>query len=933
MMRFHQRIVFPTRIFVALLLVFCNSLINHGQQTSPQFDADVSVRYRELVTEDAPDFQRHVVPLLSRLGCNGRACHGSFQGRGGFQLSLFGYDFDADYRELLESGAGRVDTEDIAESLVLSKPAGRESHGGGELIAEGSWEYNLLQAWITAGASPPAGDVRGPLGGTDSKEADRSIADQLAKLVRLEVSPPEVLFSHSLAAEELESVQLQAIAVWADGSREDVTPLCRFQSNDEQIATVDENGTVKSGAAGDSHIVVFYDKAVVPVPVLRPVNAQYGDAYPDVPAPTAVDKLVVEKLKKLGVRPSGLCDDATFLRRVSLDLTGTLPSSDEIEAFVADTSAGKRRKKIDELMESDAYAAWWATKFCDFTGNSARQLNNAGVNSALASRQWFQWIYTRVQDNVPYDEMVAGIVLAESREEGESYLEYCQNMSEICRDGTGVAFGEQRETMPYFWMRREFRDGNSRAISFSHAFLGIRIQCAQCHKHPFDQWTKKDFRGFAQLFTSLNQVDPRRNKDDKRDWDEVVQAAGIDPAARPNQIRRGLPQLLRQGKTIPFNQFVVTNPRPVDPEDARRRRRNQVRGYTGKVLGGEPIQIDGSFDPRGPILDWLRSADNPYFARALVNRVWANYFNTGIVSPTDDLNLANPPSNAALLDYLSDGFVESGFDLKWLHREIANSRTYQLDWRTNQTNRLDKTNFSHAVPRRLPAEVVHDMLIHATGNDELLASARHQLGNRAIAGQIPLNARRNQGKSINSNFILQIFGASPRENSCDCDRASDPSLLQTVFLKNDRDIHTLIDRDNGWLAQLVAEHGPSAEAREISASIERRERQLRSLRQRKRQQDQTEKQLKQIGLRITQIEKQIRELRVELNRLRQHNQVDVETFGQAIRQAYLRTLSREPEPEELARCLEYIENDAGPVNAMRGILWSLLNTREFITNH
>ena len=311
----------------ALLTIILFSSVAVFVDADDKTKKDITQRFRSASTKENPDFQKHLIPLMSRLGCNGRACHGSFQGRGGFQLSLFGYDFDGDYKAIHEKDSDRVQLEDIFESLILSKPTDEDGHGGGKRFSEDSWAYNVIRRWLEAGAK---------------RHAEH-------KLVRLEVTPKEINFS-SLD----QQVQLKAIAVWGDGTREDVTPLCRFQSNDEQISTIDKNGLVKSGKQGDSHVVVFYDKAVVPVPIIRPFTEKFGDAYPKTETPTAIDKLVVQKLRKLGITQSQLADDATFLRRVSLDITGTLPSPDEIKTFLANTSPNKRQKKIDELLDSPA---------------------------------------------------------------------------------------------------------------------------------------------------------------------------------------------------------------------------------------------------------------------------------------------------------------------------------------------------------------------------------------------------------------------------------------------------------------------------------------------------------------------------------------------------------------------------------------------------
>ncbi|MGH9895046.1 MAG: DUF1549 domain-containing protein, partial [bacterium] len=318
--------------------------------------APVAQRFASADVQETPSFQRHVSPLFGRLGCNGRSCHGSFQGRGGFRLSLFGYDFKADHEALTQGDAPRVDVENPLDSLVLNKPTDADMHEGGLRYKKDTWEYHVFRRWIEAGA--------------------KFSSDEVQKLVRLEVTPPEIQFAASG-----ETVQLKAVAVWPDGTREDVTPLCRFTSNSEQVAKITETGLVTATDPGDTHLVAFYDNAVVSVPVIRPVSDKVGDGFPQVATNNKVDELVLEKLRKLGVVPSDLCTDAEFLRRVYLDLTGTLPTAAEVETFLADESPGKRSAKIDELLNTPAYVAWWTTKLCDYTGNNDRMLNQ--VNQGL----------------------------------------------------------------------------------------------------------------------------------------------------------------------------------------------------------------------------------------------------------------------------------------------------------------------------------------------------------------------------------------------------------------------------------------------------------------------------------------------------------------------------------------------------------------------
>src|SRR5580698_7451788 len=368
----------------------------------------ISKRFAAAISRETPSFQRHVTPLLGKLGCNGRACHGSFQGRGGFRLSLFGYDFKMDHQQLLAGQEPRVNPKNPDASLILQKPTMRIPHEGGLRYKLGSWEHHVLLRWIEGGAIP--------------------VRDSDPDFVRLVVTPAELRF-----AKKGEHVALKAVAQWSDGTNEDVTPLCRYQSNDEQTAKIDASGNVTSGEPGDSHVVVFYDTGVVPVPVMRPVSDVVGPRYPDVPAPTEIDRLVVNKLKKMGIVPSELCTDTEFLRRASLDMTGTLPTAKEVAAFVADKSPDKRRLKIDELLARPTYAAWWTTRICDITGNNDQALNNVTLVDQSASQEWYDWVLKRVQANMPYDKLVENIVLAKSRPTNESYMDYAEEMTDLYR--------------------------------------------------------------------------------------------------------------------------------------------------------------------------------------------------------------------------------------------------------------------------------------------------------------------------------------------------------------------------------------------------------------------------------------------------------------------------------------------------------------------
>ncbi|WP_345320817.1 DUF1549 and DUF1553 domain-containing protein [Novipirellula rosea] len=889
----------------------------------------LSERFANADASEVPDFQKHITPLLGRLGCNGRACHGSFQGRGGFQLSLFGYDFKADHEALMAENAGRVDTSDVDESLILAKPIDADMHEGGKRFDEGSWQHHTLRRWIASGAK------------FDPK--------QVQTLQRLEVTPSEIQFS-----KPGEQVQLKAYAHWPDGSVEDVTELCRFSSNDDAIAAIDEEGHIDSGEQGDTHVVVYYDNAVVPVPVIRPIGSSASHVA-QLPA-KPIDKLVQQKLNKLGVVPAGPCTDSEFIRRVSLDMTGMLPAGETVREFIADTSPDKREKLIEELLDSPAYAAWWATRMSDWTGNSNEQLNNVLPIRNAASRLWHEWLRVRLEDNVPYDQIVAGIVEANSRQEGESYREFCEQMTKACSSGNEEVFAK-RDGMPLFWARRNFQKPEERAIGFAYAFLGVRIECAQCHKHPFDQWSKDDFEQFSQLFTPIrinqNQVSP----DAKAVRDELLKDITDGKKLNNGELRKAVYTAAQKGKVVPFGELLV-NTRGASDKAKRARANAKKKGQkvpelklpTGTILGqGEPVTLDK--DPRPALMQWLRDKDNPYFAKAIVNRVWANYFGTGIVDPSDDMNLANPPSNAPLLDYLAREFIAQDFDLKWLHREIANSETYARSAETNDTNVHDRVNFSRHIPRRLPAEVVYDAVVLATGSDDKASQLRGEVSEMAIAEGIAQN--RNQ-----KNFALEVFGQSTRESNCDCDRSDSPSLLQSIYLRNDADMHKRLSDKNGWVAQAceaLGVPGPSQRVDPKQAAAVRAADNYRKMiinrvtkfnslpkERQKKTRDQIEKEYKRMANKFEQFDFEMPSLESlianpkswrELQPTKAANKAASNTVSKLVEDAYLRTLSRFPDDEEREIAETFISESETPANGMESLMWALVNTKEFIITH
>jgi hypothetical protein len=801
-------------------------------------------RFSTPEVQEVPDFQRHILPLMGRLGCNTRACHGSFQGQGGFRLSLFGYDFKMDHDALLKEGAARVDRDDPEASKIIQKPTLVIPHKGGKRMDEESWQYRMLVRWIDQGAK----GVTNP-----------------AHFERLDVTPSEIVFTR-----EGEQVPLKVVAHWSDGTEEDVTCISRFRTNDESIAEVDVDGLVTSKGKGDTHIVAFYDNGLAVTQVILPVSDKVGPTYPEVPTSTKVDELVVNKLRKLGVVPAAVCSDADFLRRVSIDMTGTLPTPDEVNAFLADASPEKREKKVDELLSRPTYAAWWTNKLCDITGNTPRNLQMQ-VNTDKPSQFWYEWIYRRVKENTPYDQLIAGIVLANSRKPGQSYEEFIKEESSYFREDNPPDYSE-RDSMPYFWARRNLRQPEEKALGFSYTFLGVRLECAQCHKHPFDQWTQDDFKQFTAFFTPIRYA-VGQEKESREVVRKLTEELGLQKTKNGNQRRKILADEMRKGNPIPWQEVFVNANRGQGRRGGPNAPKNGGnRVVTPKLLGGDVVSLENATDPRQPLMEWMRSKDNPYFARAFVNRVWANYFGKGIINPPDDMNMANPASNEALLDYLADGFVGHNFDMKWLHREIALSETYQRSWKTNETNRLDERNFSRALVRRLPAEVLIDAVTQATASSADLIKLASEGTDRAIGPRGAGTYRRG-----NSDYAGKVFGRSTRDTNCDCNRSDEPNLLQSIYLQNDQEVLASIVRPKGWLGETLGNSGKKREDRDAKSTA-----------------------------------------------------IDPQSM---IREAYLRTLGRNPEDKEFAVALDHLKQSKDEAKGLRDLLWALLNTKEFITNH
>ncbi len=675
-----------------------------------------------------PSFSRHIVPLFTKAGCNNRACHGSFQGKGGFQLSLFGYEPSQDYRQV--KGNYRIDPKRVDSSLILQKPLEQVAHKGGKRFDEGSWQHRMLRHWITDGAKYQA-----------SKEA---------KLIRLEILPSK------LNLQPNQSLQLKVVALFDDGRKEEVTPLTLFSTNDESVIQVNEAGWVTSKKSGNTAVVAKYSSGIGTVPVVVPLEAD-GE-FPKFPLRNQIDVLVANKLQEIGIYPSEMCKDEEFLRRVYVDTIGTLPTANEVRQFLQDDYPNKRREVIDRLLSRPEYSQYWATLFSDWLGNNQSNINNFFKMTCLVH----DWLNDKLAKNIPYNDLVGGIVTATSREGRplKEYLEENKTIAAKIKERTGFDDGtySKRKTLDLFWLRRVPDRPKELAIRTANAFLGVQIQCAECHNHPFDRWTKADFEGFTSFF-------------------RVVDIRDLDGSERSS-------------RRYDYH-LVALYPIP------SKRYRGLLKKYPPKILGGPivPYREKGK-DPRKELFTWMTSPKNPFFARNIVNRLWHHYFGVGIVDPVDDLNEANPPSNPELLDWLAKDFIDHGYDLKHLHRRILSSRTYQLSHRPNKNNRTDKRNFSHALLRRMPAEVALDALAQVTGTKLVWNSYAAPPETRAIG----LAASVRFGKS---EYFMQIFGRPKRQQTCACERSNEASLAQALFLLNDADVHARIGSGKGRLAKLL----------------------------------------------------------------------------------------------------------------------------------
>ncbi len=655
-----------------------------------------------------PSFRNDVIPTLTRLGCNSGACHGALAGKGGFKLSLRGYDPDTDHYVLTrQAHARRVDVQRPEESLFLLKPTRTLPHGGGIRFDADSDHYRLLRAWIAAGAPGP-------------KDAD-------PRLDRIEVFPRAALLKPK------DTLRVVVRAVYSDGSAADVTRWARFSSSEESVAAVDEDGKVTVAGAGEAGIAVIFGTRVATITVTSPFpNNVSEEAFAGARTANFIDELVLKKLRLLRLEPSPECTDAEFVRRAYLDACGVLPPPEEATAFLADKSPGKRAKLIDRLLDRPEYVDYWAHKWSDLLLVSSRKLPGPAM-----------WAFYRaarrsVADNEPWDRFARGILTA---------------------SGSTLANGGGN----YYVLHKDVTD---LVESTSVTFLGMSITCARCHNHPLEKWTQDQYWAQANLFARVGL------KDGPRPGEVIVHSLPAGDALHP-----------RLGVPMP--------PTPLD---------------------GKPLPPDSPTDRRQYYADWLTAPDNPYFARALVNRVWRNFLGRGLVEAEDDLRATNPPSNPELLDALAADFVKHRYDVKHLCRTILNSATYQRSSKPLPANAADDRFYSRYLVRRLPAEVILDAYSDVTGVPTAftqvslgptggVSGANYPAGTRAI--QLP--------DSLLVSRFLDAFGRAERQQTCSCEQTRDASVGQALHLNNGQTLNDKLRDPESVLSKWLAENATDAE--------------------------------------------------------------------------------------------------------------------------
>ncbi|MDX1945017.1 MAG: DUF1549 and DUF1553 domain-containing protein [Pirellulaceae bacterium] len=646
-------------------------------------------------------FATDILPLLTKHSCNAGGCHGKAIGQNGFKLSLFGFDPEFDHAAIVhESHGRRVSPAAPDDSLLLRKAAGGTTHGGGLRFTTDSSAYRTLRRWLVQGAAWGA--------------------ENAPRETRLEVFPQQT--TTSAATQQ----QLRVVAHYADGTSRDVTLLARYDTQQLDMLTVGGAGLIQTiGRVGEADVMIRYGDLVTTARFTLPLGPPLPDAaYAGFRPKNFIDELVLAKWKLLHVAPSGEATDAEFLRRAMLDTLGTLPTPDEIRAFLADPSAEKRDRLIDALLERPEYAHFWAQRWSEILRNRV-----AGDPAAKANTIAFtKWIHDSLAANKPYSQFVREILTASGKRADQPQMD---------------------------WYRQAISNP-VRVEDTAQAFLGMRVSCANCHNHPFENLSQTDYWRFAAFF------------------------------ARVGSVTYG------QVNEITLNEKgVVKHPR-------------SEQELSPQAFGGPEVEYVKGEDPRQKLADWLQSPENPYFARALVNRVWGHYLDVGLVDPVDDLRATNPPSNPELLNALAADFIAHQFDLKHLQRTIMKSRVYGLSSIPTEShligsNVIDKRHYSRHFSRRIGPYVLFDAISAATGSTPKFDDYADI--KRAI--ELP-------NEKARSDF-LDMFGRSGRDTPCECETSLAPNLSQVLYLLHSEELQRKIADKSGTVAKLIESGRPNAE--------------------------------------------------------------------------------------------------------------------------
>lgn len=628
----------------------------------------VPIRVIDAKKQRPISFQLDVMPVITAAGCNTGSCHGSARGQDGFQLSLFGFDPKGDYQRITRELPGRRLNLAIPQnSLFLTKAAGQVPHTGGKILTPESTGYRTILAWIDAGAHYDKDDIPSP--------------------ISIDISPKQLVHKGSDT-----EARFSVRARYSDGTDRDVTPLSTFTTSNDNSVTVDsKTATATSANRGEAFIMArFHTFTEGSQSIVIPAKQQLSLATPS--ANNYIDTHIHNKLKKLRITPAELCSDEVFIRRVYLDIIGKLPTTEQRRIFLLDATSDKRIKLIDHLLSQPEFTDIWVMKWAELL--QIRTFNNQV--SYKAATLYHAWLREQIAAKRPFNLTVKELLSSR----GGTFSTPSTNFYQVERDNLKLS------------------------ENVAQVFMGTRLQCAQCHNHPFDKWTMDDYYGFAAFFAQVK----RKKAEDPR---EQIIYDGSGDITHPVTQAKVAPRFL--GGTAPA-------------ENRKKRREN--------------------------LAEWLTAPDNPYFSRNLSNIIWEHFLGRGIVHPVDDVRTSNPPSNPALLDDLSQHLIGYDYDFRKLIRDICSSRTYQLSTQTNRSNQSDLTNFSHATPRRIRAEILLDVISQVTNTPNKFKGLPH--GAKAVS----------IADGNTSTYFLTTFGRSTRKTVCSCEVKREPNLSQALHLLN-----------------------------------------------------------------------------------------------------------------------------------------------------